>query len=306
MEASGARDVHQHDVFICHASEDKTTVARPLAAAPRERGIDVWYDEYSIQWGDSLRQKIDKGVSMCRYGIVILSPDFFAKHWTQYELDGLADREMAHGAKVILPIWHNIDHDTIAANSPSLALRSAKSSEIGVDAIAEELASTLDGSHGIRAAAIPPDPWHTYEDVNDWIYADNVKLWVEVTNATAHVGDFSAQISNTIGFPASWGNYTRPIAWEETSERVLRIPEHTHARLFLANVARRPPCFWFYGPSDGMYTNSFHTIWQQNREFDGHIEFDLQIVNTTTGAVTIKRGVVDQGGCSELPSFTLD
>ena len=71
-------------------------------------------------------------------------------------------------------------------------------------------------------------------------------------------------------------------------------------------MLRRPPCFWFYGPRDGMYTNNFHTIWQQNREFDGHIEFDLQIVNTTTGAITIKRGVVDQAECSELPAFALD
>ena len=124
----GARDALQHDVFICHTSEDKVTIARPLANALREHGIDVWYDEFSIEWGDSLRQKIDHGVARCRYGIVVLSPAFFAKPWTQYELDGLADREMTSGDKVILPIWHNVDHDAVAEHSPSLALRSAKSS----------------------------------------------------------------------------------------------------------------------------------------------------------------------------------
>lgn len=67
----------QHDVFICHASEDKDAVARPLAEALRERHIDVWYDEFSMKVGDSLREAIDRGLANCRYGIVVVSPAFF-------------------------------------------------------------------------------------------------------------------------------------------------------------------------------------------------------------------------------------
>src|SRR6266446_2598344 len=55
-----------------------------------------------------------------RFGIVVLLPDFFAKNWPQYELNGLAAREI-DGRKVILPIWHNVDRDDVLAYSPMLA-----------------------------------------------------------------------------------------------------------------------------------------------------------------------------------------
>jgi len=42
-----------HDVFICHASEDKDAVARPLAKALEARGLTVWLDEFQIKLGDS-------------------------------------------------------------------------------------------------------------------------------------------------------------------------------------------------------------------------------------------------------------
>ncbi|GAG97464.1 unnamed protein product, partial [marine sediment metagenome] len=47
-----------HDVFISHASEDKHEIVRPLANALINEGLDVWYDEFTLRIGDSLRQKI--------------------------------------------------------------------------------------------------------------------------------------------------------------------------------------------------------------------------------------------------------
>ncbi|MGH1556981.1 toll/interleukin-1 receptor domain-containing protein [Caulobacter segnis] len=75
----------QHDIFICHASEDKPDLVRSLVAALQEQQIDVWYDEISIEYGASLRQAIDRGLAEARYGLVVLSPAFFAKPWTQWE-----------------------------------------------------------------------------------------------------------------------------------------------------------------------------------------------------------------------------
>jgi hypothetical protein len=91
------------DVFICHASEDKAVVASPLAAELRRRGTRVWIDETELMIGDSLRRAIDSGLTKCRFGVVILSPSFFKKEWTQWELDGLAQREMIGGRRLILP-----------------------------------------------------------------------------------------------------------------------------------------------------------------------------------------------------------
>jgi hypothetical protein len=71
------------DVFVSHASEDKDSFVRPLAAALAKRGLRVWFDEYTLRLGDSLTRSIDKGLASCRFGIVVLSPAFFSKEWTQ-------------------------------------------------------------------------------------------------------------------------------------------------------------------------------------------------------------------------------
>ena len=67
-----------HDVFISHASEDKEDIVRPLANALMSKNLDVWYDEFTLRIGDSLRQKIDKGLANSRVGLVVLSPSFIA------------------------------------------------------------------------------------------------------------------------------------------------------------------------------------------------------------------------------------
>ena len=108
------------DIFICHASEDKETVARPLALALQSNGLRIWYDELNLRLGDSLRRSIDRGLAESAFGIVVLSPAFFRKDWPQYELDGLVQRER-NGIKVILPIWHNVSREEILEYSPSLA-----------------------------------------------------------------------------------------------------------------------------------------------------------------------------------------
>lgn len=110
-----------HDVFISHASEDKDSFVRPLAEALAARGVKVWYDEFNLKVGDSLRRSIDRGLADSRYGIVVLSTAFFSKNWPQYELDGLVTKEVNVGEKVVLPIWHEVSKDKVMQYSPSLA-----------------------------------------------------------------------------------------------------------------------------------------------------------------------------------------
>ncbi len=93
---------------------------RPLVLELERHGAHVWFDEYTLRVGDSLRRSIDRGVAECRYGVVVLSPAFFSKNWPQYELDGLVTREM-DGRKVILPIWYGVSKREVARYSPTLA-----------------------------------------------------------------------------------------------------------------------------------------------------------------------------------------
>jgi hypothetical protein len=115
-----------HDVFISHASEDKDDFVRPLADALIAQGLNVWYDEMTLRIGDSLRQKIDKGLANSKVGLVVLSPSFIKKGWTNYELDGIVTRTVS-GEQVLLPIWHNITKQQVVDFSPSIADKVARS-----------------------------------------------------------------------------------------------------------------------------------------------------------------------------------
>jgi hypothetical protein len=130
------------DVFISHASEDKENFVRPLAGALEQSGLHVWFDATALTVGDSLRGKIDEGLSRSRYGIVVLSPDFFAKPWPQQELDGLMSKEVS-GIKVILPVWHNIGFEGVQARSPILAGRLAAKSSDGMKQVVGELRAAM-------------------------------------------------------------------------------------------------------------------------------------------------------------------
>lgn len=143
--AGGATEpAKEHDVFISHASEDKDGFVRGLAEGLRERGVDVWYDEFELKVGDSLRRSIDKGLANSRFGIVVLSSAFFAKNWPQYELDGLVAKENAAGDKVILPIWHKVSKDEVMKQSPTLGDRVALNTGIqGLDEIIDQLVNVV-------------------------------------------------------------------------------------------------------------------------------------------------------------------
>lgn len=132
-----------YDVFISHASEDKDTIVRSLVSELVNHGLKVWYDEFTLRIGDSLRQKIDKGLARSRVGLVVLSPSFIAKGWTNYELDGIVTRAVS-GEQLLLPIWHNITKQEVVDFSPSLADKVARSTATHtVQEIAVEIADLL-------------------------------------------------------------------------------------------------------------------------------------------------------------------
>ena len=147
-EEDAASSIHEdyekeYDVFISHASEDKDAVARPLAEALRSNGISVWYDEFELRIGDSLRRKIDKGIANSNFGVIVISRDFIHKGWTNYELDGLITRTV-NGEQVMLPIWHNVTKREVIDYSPSLADKLARNTtDFTIEEIADEIADLI-------------------------------------------------------------------------------------------------------------------------------------------------------------------
>lgn len=132
-----------YDAFISYAYEDKNKVARPLAKELGKLGFSVWFDEFSLKIGDSLRRKIDIGLRLSRFGVIILSKSFFAKNWPQYELNGLVSREI-EGKKVILPVWHGVTKKEVEHFSSPLSDKvAANTANASIRKIAREIAEAI-------------------------------------------------------------------------------------------------------------------------------------------------------------------
>src|SRR5690242_19270256 len=132
----------QWDLFISHASEDKREVAMPLAEALERAGMAVWLDTHQLQIGDSIREKIESGLTACQYGVVILSPNFIAKQWPKRELNAMFALE-EDGIPLILPVWHNIERAAVIFYSPILADRLAVDTRQGFDFLAKSISKAV-------------------------------------------------------------------------------------------------------------------------------------------------------------------
>jgi TIR domain len=143
-EVENVNKIEEYDFFVSHASEDKDSFVRPLVYALTALGLKVWYDEFTLEVGDSLRRSIDHGLGSSKYVIVVLSKSFFSKQWTQYELDASVNRSM-NGNKVILPIWHNVKREEVSCYSHSLADKVAYiTSENSIEQMAQKLLKLLE------------------------------------------------------------------------------------------------------------------------------------------------------------------
>jgi hypothetical protein len=91
--------------FISHDSRDKDSFVRALAMELSKLMCPVWYDEYSLKIGQSLRSSIEKGLKETKKCVVILSPNFFAnKGWGKSEFDSIFTREIIQKRNVMLPV----------------------------------------------------------------------------------------------------------------------------------------------------------------------------------------------------------
>ena len=138
----------EYDVFVSHAWEDKESFVDEFVQELENRKIKVWYDRQQIQWGDSMRKKIDEGLKKSKFGVAVLSPNYIAegKYWTKAELDGLFQLESING-KTLLPIWHELTKAQVIKYSPLIASKLAMTTaNMTAAEIADELVKLLPDS----------------------------------------------------------------------------------------------------------------------------------------------------------------
>lgn len=126
---SNLKEVSMIKIFISHASEDKEQIAAPLAFSLRRANVDIWYDEFSLHLGDSLTESIEKGLSICDGGIIIISPHFLEKKWTERELSALFSKKALKNG-LLIPILHNITSKELSDKKPMLGDLLAVKSDI--------------------------------------------------------------------------------------------------------------------------------------------------------------------------------
>lgn len=130
--------------FISHDSRDKNDIAKPLAMALQKMMCPVWYDEFSLRIGDSLRASIEKGLKECQKCVFVITPNFLANGgWVKREYDSIFTRELVEAQNVILPVWANVNAKDVYAYSPILADRVALVWEGDVEKTARKLANAI-------------------------------------------------------------------------------------------------------------------------------------------------------------------
>ena len=116
------------------------------------RNLKVWFDDFTLTAGDSLRRSIDSGLTRSRFGVVIVRPNFLRKEWPQRELDGLVSREIV-GVKAILPVWHRVCAKDVRDCSQTLADRLAASTDEGLERVAVRLVEAIRRGSSQQAGA---------------------------------------------------------------------------------------------------------------------------------------------------------
>jgi hypothetical protein len=108
--------------FISHDSRDKELIAKRLSNGLNSRLCFVWYDEYSLKIGDSLRESIESGIKEAKKCILILTKNYLNNPgWGKREFNSIFTREMITNERIVLPIWYGVTKEEVYEYSPSLA-----------------------------------------------------------------------------------------------------------------------------------------------------------------------------------------
>lgn len=135
--------------FISHDSRDKTAIAEPIAIGLQKLMCPVWYDQYALKVGDSLRESIERGIKESSTCILVLSKNFLSNNgWTKAEFDSIFTREIIEKKRVMFPVWSEVTKEEVYDYSPRLADRVGVNVDLGMEEVIRRL------HHAIEAKQI--------------------------------------------------------------------------------------------------------------------------------------------------------
>ncbi len=90
-------------VFLCHSTKDKPFVEQ-LKKDLEKRDFNCWIDRIEIRGGDSLLEKISKGIESCDVFLAFLSENSINSHWVQFELEQAMHKEIEGKNFKVIPL----------------------------------------------------------------------------------------------------------------------------------------------------------------------------------------------------------
>lgn len=134
--------VREFDFFMSYARGDYTIV-KQLVDALIVKGARVWWDDIQIKIGNRLTVKLDEGFRKSKHGLIIVSPRFVERNWTQAELRAFENRLINGDENVLLPVLLEMSHLEFAQHFPLLADVVSTTFKGDIEALAKELMDTL-------------------------------------------------------------------------------------------------------------------------------------------------------------------
>ncbi|QNA85461.1 toll/interleukin-1 receptor domain-containing protein [Sphingomonas sp. So64.6b] len=93
----------EHCVFLSHNRSDKP-MAREIGRFLRHHGVEVWFDEWDIYGGDSVIDKLEAGIKMSDFFLLLVSPASMKSNWVRQEIRSALNRQIELGTMTIVPL----------------------------------------------------------------------------------------------------------------------------------------------------------------------------------------------------------
>lgn len=112
--------IKRQSVFVSHASANKIEFVDDLVKEIKKLKIKVFYDTDVICWGDNLKEILDNAMNQCTLAIIVISPEYFDREWTEYEIHTLLKRQEDENRKIVLPILYRTSKEELTQHYPML------------------------------------------------------------------------------------------------------------------------------------------------------------------------------------------
>jgi len=101
------------DIFLSYNKADKKWVhhlasqieCETLDGTPTSRKLRVFLDEWDMDVGDNLINKMNEGLKVSRFFAVVMSPEFFGSGWTNFEWTHVVSQDPTNTTRRIIPIF---------------------------------------------------------------------------------------------------------------------------------------------------------------------------------------------------------